>query len=70
MKFILIIRENLNIEHSREELSKIIELHRAWYMTLSAAGKAIDGNGLSNEGFLLEHINSTISVGPIQNKLG
>lgn len=67
MKFMLIIREDLTVNHSEDSLKEIIRLHKNWFMELASKGKAIDGNGLPNTGFLVEKNNNEIVAGPIRD---
>ena len=67
MKFMLIIRENIYTERTEEALKEVIQLHRNWYAQLASSGHAIDGNGLSEKGFLLEQKNNEIIIGSIRD---
>ena len=67
MKFILIIRENIYAQRTSEELMEIIRLHKSWYVQLAEKGYAIDGNGISEKGNLLEMIDGKVHVQPIRD---
>lgn len=53
-RYMLIVRENLDIERTQDELEELILKHKTWAMDLNAQGIFMDGSGLSYKGITLE----------------
>jgi len=49
-RYILIIREDITIPRSPDELAEIISMHQQWAMQLARKGYFIEGNGIDESG--------------------
>ncbi len=69
MKFILLIRENLDFIRSKESMNEIVDLHRNWYKSLEERGIVCDGNGLEPDGLLIYEEGDQIKMGKLRDRI-
>ena len=67
-KFILLIRENLTrYPIADAELQRIVNAHRNWAKSLSARGIFIAGNGMPEQGTIVELVESKVVESPLRD---
>lgn len=67
-KFILLIREDLSrYPLPDQELSEIIKKHSGWARDLANRGIFIDGNGMPENGYIIEKKDNMIATNPIRD---
>jgi len=49
-RYILIIREDITVLKSPDELAEVISLHKQWAMELARKGYFIEGHGIDEQG--------------------